>query len=279
MDLESRLAVGILESRPAEAARTLERLPAPDVAGFLDALEARPSARVLGQMQPEAAAGVLARMPAEHAVRIVEQLGVDAGALRLRRLEASVRDAILDALPVRRSRALRSLLRFPERTAGALMDPDVLALPADLTAGDAVERVREAASNARYNLYVVDRDHRLVGVVNLRELLLADSSDLLGGIMRTHVHRLAALSDRRAILAHPGWREVHALPVVDEGGVYLGALRYRTLRRLEEELRGPAPDTGATARALGDLFRTGASAMVEAVASTPSRGAAPEAGR
>jgi hypothetical protein len=62
---------------------------------------------------------------------------------------------------------------------------------------------------------------------------------------------------------------VHALPVVDGGDVYVGAIRYGTLRHLEDELRGHDPEVGATARALGDLFRTGASSLLEAVAASP----------
>jgi hypothetical protein len=72
---------------------------------------------------------------------------------------------------------------------------------------------------------------------------------------------------------------VHALPVVDERDRYLGAVRYRTLRRLEDDMRGVPSEERATARALGGLFRAGASAMLEAmVASTPDRRSA-ESGR
>lgn len=278
MDLEGRLALKILEGHALEAARTLERLPAAAVADFLAASPAAAAARVLACMQPQGAAAVLAGLATGRAARVLDELPVDAGGLRLRHLEAARREAILEALPARRARAYRALLRFPERSAGALMDPDVLALSQDLSVAEALERVREPASHAHYNLYVVDRGQRLVGVVNLRELLVAGRSDSLAGIMRSPVHRIAAHADRRAILAHPGWREVHALPVVDDGGTYLGAILYRTLRRLEEELHGAPLEAGATARALGELFRTGASAMLEAVAaSSPEPG--PMAGR
>jgi hypothetical protein len=76
---------------------------------------------------------------------------------------------------------------------------------------------------------------------------------------------LTALASRADVLAHPGWKEVHALPVVDEQGAYLGALRYRTLRRLEEELlHRPGEDGDATA-ALGQLFATAATGLLEAL--------------
>jgi magnesium transporter len=136
---------------------------------------------------------------------------------------------------------------------------------------EAVDRVREAAGEARYNLYVVDRDQLLVGVVNLRELLMAEPGAPLSSLMKTAVHRLSARADRPTVVSHPGWRLVHALPVVDERGRYLGAVRYRTMRRLEEGLRNDGTEEGATARALGGLLRAGASAVLEAlVSSVPS---------
>jgi magnesium transporter len=272
MALEHDLAMRVLVSHPLEAAQALERLAADETARFLAMAEPITGAACLRSMHVPAAAEVLGALEATRAAKVVEELPVDVAAACLRRLEAAPREQLLAQLGGRQQRALRSLLRFTPHTAGSLMDPDVLALPADLTAADATGRVREAAREARYNVYVVDRDQRLTGVFNLRELLLAEPQALLSSIARPNPYRLPASADRRAIVSHPGWREVHALPVVDPDGLYLGAIRYRTLHRLEEELGGSGAETGATARALGELFRTGAGAVLEAVAtSAPAR--------
>ena len=74
-----------------------------------------------------------------------------------------------------------------------------------------------------------------MGVLNLRELLLADRKQTLKSVARSDVMSIQGHQDRNAILAHPAWREAHSLPVVDRQGLYLGAIRYRTLRRLESE--------------------------------------------
>ncbi len=144
------------------------------------------------------------------------------------------------------------------------MDPEVLALPSDLTARSALQRVREAASFARYNLYVVDREQRLVGVLNLRELLRARAGDLLSELMVRDPMRITAAADRATLLAHPAWQRVASLPVVDDDGRYLGAVRYRTLRELENEIlpKRRDDDTGA---ALGTLLTVGAAAVLEAI--------------
>ncbi len=270
MDIETRLAGDLLEAHPIEAAQALERLPARDVAALIEDTETKVSGGILQRMAPPLAGAVLSELRPEKASEILEWLPVETAALSLRRMDRSLREQILAALPGRRSQALTSLVRFQEGTAGSLMDPEVLALPHDLTAREALARVREAAGNARYNLYIVDRDQTLVGVINLHELLMARAGERLSSLMQTRVHRLPARADRHTIVSHPGWREVHALPVVDERGVYLGAIRYRTLKLLEEQLRGSRFDEAATARALGGLLRAGAGAMLEAmVASTP----------
>ena len=272
MDLKTRLASDLVAAHPLEAAQVLERLPTRDVAALLARLEFELGARALQQMALYRGTAVLSELPEATASEVVGRLPMEIAALLLRSLDAAARERLLAALSTRRARDLRSVLGFPEGTAGSLMDPEVLALPQDLTAKEVLVRVREAAGHARYNVYVVDRDQVLVGVINLRELLMARPGDLLSSLMQTAVHRLAARADRHTVVSHPGWRAVHALPVVDERGRYLGAVRYRTLRRLEEGLRGAQSEEGATARALGGLFRAGASAMLEAmVASTPDR--------
>jgi magnesium transporter len=280
MDLETRLASELVEAHPIDAAQAFERLRPRDVAALLEGLKVSSGAHVLQRMAPTSAAPVLSELDRGRASEILESLPAELGALCLRSMDPSVRDQILATLPGRRARELRSTLSFADGTAGSLMDPEVLALPHDLVVREAVARVREAAGNARYNLYVVDRDQVLVGVINLRELLMARPGERLSSLMRTNVHRLPARADRHAVVTHPGWREVHSLPVVDERGLYLGAIRYRTLRIIEEGLRGTVPEGGATARALGDLFRAGAAAMFEAMAaSTPQGQPSTELGR
>jgi magnesium transporter len=280
MDIETRLAGDLLEAHPIDAAQASERLPARDVAALIGKMETKVSGGILQHMAPPLAGAVLSELGLEKASEILERLPVEMAALSLRSMDSSLREQVLAALPGRRSGALTSLLRFPDGTAGALMDPEVLALPHDLTAREALARVREAAGDARYNLYIVDRDQKLVGVINLHELLVARPGDPLSSLMKTSVHRLPARADRHAVVSDPGWREVHALPVIDERGVYLGAIRYRTLRLLEEQLRGSRSDEGATARALGGLLRAGASAMLEAmVASAPRSQPSAELGR
>ena len=141
-----------------------------------------------------------------------------------------------------------------------------------MTVGEAIAQIRRSPDYVRYNLYVVDREGRLVGVLNLRELLLSDSKEPLESIARRDVHSIQSHEGRAAILRHPAWKEAHSLPVVDRRGTYLGAIRYRAWRLLEEEMRGGrARRDSTTADALGDLFATSVAGAVGALTELASR--------
>lgn len=275
MSLARTLAIDLAEDHPDDAAAMLEVLPVDESTAFVDALPVEAAARVLRRTTAHPAAAVLSRLPAARAAEIATRLPTEVAAGYLRRVTARERTPILEALDERRSRSLEALLRFREGTAGALMDPEVLALPGDLEVRTAIERVRQSAEHARYNVYVVDRDDRLQGVFNLRELLLADPRQTLAGVMQRDVIHVHAETDWRTLVDHPGWRRVHSLPVVDDAGTYLGAVRYRTLRDLEAQRRSTRrAEPGVTAQALGDLISVGLSGAMEAIAAA-SRGGSP----
>ncbi|HMB71618.1 MAG TPA: CBS domain-containing protein [bacterium] len=279
MKLQERLAVRFAADHPGEAAAVLEPRPPEDAARALAALPPAVAAQVIRRMAPAAAARAAEHADAAEAGRILGHLTTDTAIPVLRRISPARRQAVADALPREHAEAVRAVLAFPAGTAGASMDPRHLALPADLTVKDTLEAMRRDPEHAHYNVYVVDRDQRLVGVLNLQEILAASPGDRLAERMKSPEHRLDADAGHHAILRHPGWRHVHSLPVVDRDGRYLGALRYRALRGLEAERDGgaAAPEL-VTVRALGDLFGAGLGGLLGAfAASVPSR--APSAPR
>jgi magnesium transporter len=265
VNLERELARHALEHHPGRAATVLERLDESEAIRLLGSGPVASAAAVLVSLSPQYGTAVLGRVKPERAARILDALPVDTAARLLRRAATDVQTALLTHIDPKHASSIRAVLRFPEGSAGALMDPDVLALPSELTAREAMERVRKGAELARYNLYVVDQAQHLVGVLNLRELLLARRSTPLTDLMTRDPHRVVATADRASVLANPGWKAVHALPVVDEAGVFLGAIRYRVLRHLEEELLAARTDDFDTSAALGQVVAESARGLLDAL--------------
>jgi magnesium transporter len=263
------LCRAFLDAQPTDAARFIERLPPAEAATLLAELPPAVSAIALDRMTPSAAAACLAGMSPAAAAPLVGALRIDLAAALLRRVAAAEQAALLEGLPPDTAGVLRTLLRHPEGTAGALLDPQAVTVAADVTAADATAQLRRSPQHMLYYVYVVDRAGRLVGVVDVPELLLARPRDLMDGIMHRQVACLRAEVGPSAILAHPGWRRYHALPVVDRDQRLLGAVRYQTFRRLEDEARNRShgTDAVATAFALGELYWLGLSGLLDAVAS------------
>jgi magnesium transporter len=283
MDLRQTLTRSFAAEYPGEAAAVLESRPHDEVATVLRMLPPDVAAGVLERMAPVPAGRAVERMEAKDVSSIFARLTLNAMLSLLRPLTQERREEILRALPKEHADAVGAVIGFPPGTAGALMDPRLLAIPVDLTVEEAVKTIRREAAHSHYNLYVIDRDRELVGVLNLHELMQANPRDRLEAIMKTPQHRLAADDDSHAIINHPGWRQVHSLPVVDRDGRFLGVIRYRVFRRLETEIRGDdTPPEVRTARALGDLFGTGLGGLIEVIASavspTPGAPAEPDKG-
>lgn len=283
METERLVSEAFLEHHPSEAARTVEARPAAAVAAFLAESPPERLAPVVTAMDPTVAAHALGDIDAAVAAALVEALPSHAASVLLRRLAPETRDGILERLAPGAGARVRRLLRYAPGSAGALLDPAVLTAPPDLTVRETLQRVRDADAHVHYYLFVVDRRGSLVGVVSLRELLGAASDALLGAVAHRTVATLPATADRDAILAHPSWSDLHALPVVDAGGRFLGIVRHETLRLLESEARATPVGSATVAAALdlGEVVWTaGAALLGEAIAAvgTPPRGPDREAG-
>ncbi len=264
-DHERRIARAFVEAHPDAAALLLERMPPGDAAAFLEQLPLVTAAEALKRMALALGADAAERLSEERAAAILALLPADSAAGLLRRMESSRQPALLARLPEDVAANVMVLLRYPEQTAGAYMDTRVLALPQEMTVGEARARLRRAARQALFYIYVVDREQQLAGVVNLRELMLADSKLPLADVMYRNVSRIPAGADHAEILAHPAWRDVHALPVVDERNVFLGAIRYRTLRILEAEYasRRQSQSPAVLAISLGELYWLGIARLLQ----------------
>jgi len=268
---EERLARAFIDAQPSRAAKALEQLPGAQAAAVLRLVPARSAATVMGEMTPPHAAALLARLEPESASSVAAEMTTHHVASVLRAMDDAAREQLLAALPADTREPLARILPYPLGTAGAAMDPAVFRLPDDVIVADARARLRLAARDLLYYVYVVDREQHLVGVLDIPELMLAPARERLSAVMRRDVDQLSAWMPVSMVQEHPGWQLLHALPVVDEEQRLLGAIRYQTLRRLEQESGERAPDASVlTARALGELFQIGTTGLVAGVAATAS---------
>lgn len=277
MNAEVHIAHGFMEAQPERAAMTLEQLPVAQAAAVLREAPAPLAATVLRGMNVSFAAECLTQITDAGAALVAELSIADAASV-LRAMEPAQRAALLAELSEGSREPIERVLQYAHGTAGSVMDAGVFRLPDDVLVADARGRLTRAARELLYYVYIVDREHRLVGVLDIPELMLARARDPLSATMHRDVERLNVLTPVALVREHPGWQSYHSLPVVDDEDRLLGAIRYQTLRRLERDAtgRGPAP-AQLTAGALAELFRLGTDGLVAGIAATT--GAIPDLDR
>lgn len=265
------LSYMFITAHPIDAARILERHPPEETAPFFSGAPARVSAAVLQAMDTQSAAHCLDRLENHISASIIDRMPIHIAAVLLRHMEQT--EALLNAFLKDRTEDLQLLLRYPDGTAGSLMDPRILTIPNDLTAGEALTRVQAQATVAKDYIYVVDRGQILVGIYSLNRLLEAPPHQKITALMDKPTAQVSPYMTQQAIIEHPGWHLFHDLPVVDPQGMFLGAISYKTLRKLEYEAighTGTESDQDASS-ALGELYWIGLSAFVKGAASIARR--------
>ena len=274
MSALDRLSDEYLRRYPTSAARVLEALPAAEVAALLAAQEPQAAAAVLEAMAPALARSTLAALEVEPAAAIAQALPVAQEVLLLRRLAPAERDAILAALPAAEAATCRGLLAYPPGSAGALMDPTALWLPEDVTAGAAEEAIRRDRDRMPPYLYLIERGGRLTGVVDPLELRGAEPDSPVAPLMRPAVEWLAVADPRDRVIAHAGWRELRALPVVDDTHRLVGVVSRDTVSRLRGEA-GPGAHPISLTLSLAELFWLGVAGMTDGFAQVTGGGREP----
>ena len=269
MNGELMVSLEFMNNHPLDAARILERLPPEKTASLLKEAPLLPVAKVLERMDLGPAIDCLMVLGAKRCGAILEKLSFELGSLFLRRMEKTYRESVLQSITQEVADPIRRVLQYPEGTAGGLMNPLVFTVPEDIPAREALRRVRKHPQQINEYIYVLNRENGLAGLVTIRELMLADPDAPISMMIPARIGRLSVHLNRQAILAHPGWREFYALPVVDEKGLFLGAIGYHTLRRLEgeaDEIRMADPEKAAGS-ALGELYRIGLAGFLKSAVS------------
>lgn len=266
MASSEELSYAYLDAHPAEAARVLEHLASQDCAAFLAATPVRLAAPVLRQMLPLIAARCLERLDDAAASALLNALQPQVGAAVLRHLPEPRHAPLLAQLSTTAAIAFRLLLSYSADTVGGWMDPHALALPSDVPVRDAIERVRQTEHGFGGDLYVLDRNQQLRGIVELAGLLRANSTDPVSRVMHAAECSLPARAPLAAVRDHYGWNGYRVLPVVERGNRFVGTLAYGDLiRALARDAQARGTPTPAAFAGLARTYWRSVSGMMEAV--------------
>ena len=155
---------------------------------------------------------------------LVDDMFLDDTVDIIEEMPANVVKRILANSSPENRKQINSLLEYPDDSAGSIMTTEYVSLPASATVEDAFEKIRRTGVNKEtvYTCYVTDRKKRLIGVVTVRDMLLAEKTELIAHIMDENVITAFTLDDKEQVALKFSKYDFLALPVIDKEGCLVG---------------------------------------------------------
>jgi len=243
----------LAKSSPYEVGAFLERLEVDDRRTLLRKLSEEKAAEILAEMDAADSAEVVGAMRENRAVKILEDLDLDDAADIVSQLKEEDRDRLLQKVKPEIAHAVRKLMTYAPDTAGGVMNPHIPTVRDNLMIDQAIERVRELHQEIDdfYDIYVVDFNKKLKGVIFLRDLLFSDPKKQVKDIMKTDLQGFCyPEQDKETVALTMAEHNLREVPIVDRHGHLLGIVSHDdVLDIIQEEatediqkLLGAGPD-------------------------------------
>ena len=241
------------------------------VAASLTPLHHVEAIEALNQLEPKLAAGVIEHLPADARTNLFNHPGLinnstimellshgcastllaglnpDRRAEIFRNMDEDHREALREHLDPETRASIERIMAYPPDSAGGIMTTEFVAVPATLTAGQTIDRLRDLEPDAEtiYYVYVVDQESRLVGVLSLRDLVIAPPETHISGIMVKNVIHVYVEDHADQVAQIIGRYNLLAVPVVSDDERLVGIITVDdTIERLlpqERRRRLPMP--------------------------------------
>ncbi len=221
-----------------------------DVAGLFDGLEEKQipvmfrllpkeqAAETFVEMEPEAQQLLIQGFSDNELREVLDELYVDDAADLVEEMPANVvRRILTQADPEMRS-SINQILRYPENSAGALMTMEYVSLRPDMTVEESILRIRRQGVDKEtiYTCYVLEKDRTLLGIVTVKDLLLAESDDTeIKEIMTENVISVTTQDDQEEVAKMFSKYNFLALPVVDTENRMVGIVTFDDAMDVMEE--------------------------------------------
>jgi magnesium transporter len=227
------------ELHPATIAETVgEDFTPEEIWQLISAADIRTQAAIFEYLPVELQESMVENTARPQVGRLIEKMSHDDRVDLLRRLPSRVSENLLRLVDEADRRDIKTLFNYEEGTVGAMLTTDYAWLPPNLTAAEAVDQLRQQAPDREtiYYIYVLDEAQRrpegglaprtLLGVISLRDLILAPRHKLLSELMEEELIALKYSDDRRTAADLLARYDFIAVPVLDDEGRMLGIVTH-----------------------------------------------------
>lgn len=241
------------ELHPADIGEIINNANPHDQTRLFDLIADDIKPDVLAELDDRAGADILEDMTAEEISDIVEEMAPDDAADVLGEMEKERSAEILNLMENTDSEEVRELLQYDEDTAGGIMTTDFVAAHSNMTAAEAIEYIGSLdLDEPFYNLYVIDSENRLIGWVQIWELLKKTNRNLpLSKIANDEPIYVHTNADQEEVARIAAKYDLSSLPVLDWQNKLVGRITVDDIMDVIEE------------EASEDIFKLAGSSDVE----------------
>ena len=241
----------LLEQKKYQSLRDILATMNPsDIAGILDQLDERKLPLVFRLLPKELAAEAFVEMETDQQAllirgfsdtelkEVLDEMFVDDAVDIVEEMPANVVKRILDQAEPDMRKQINEILRYPEDSAGSIMTTEYVSLRPGMTVGEAILRIRRQGVDKEtiYTCYVLAKDRTLIGLVTVKDLLLAeDDEDKIEDLMITNLISVTTQTDQEEVARMFSKYNFLALPVVDGENRMVGIVTFDDAMDVMEE--------------------------------------------
>ncbi len=215
-------------THPADLAAQLAEIPIDKALETLADLDPECCALVLGHMDYDDQREIAFRLPDPKLALVVARMSSDDRVDLLQSLPEDQKETLLHLLAKTEREDIRKLCSYPEGTAGSIMTSEYAVLTPELTAQQAIDKLRLEAPDKEtiYYAYVVDSQRRLLGLVSLRQLILAKPEVKIDLLMRRDPVLARADEDQEEVVRKMARYDLLAIPVINGNDALVGIVTF-----------------------------------------------------
>ncbi|MFC4403264.1 magnesium transporter [Gracilibacillus xinjiangensis] len=217
-------------------------------------------AEVMEHVDRDLVSDFISEMVPAFAAKIFEEMSTDDAVDILNELEKNKVASFLTIMDKKASDEIKQLLHYEEKTAGSIMTTEFVVIHHEMTVKEAMRHLRKEAPEAEtiYYIYVVDTYKKLVGVISLRDLIIAEGDWIIYDVMSERVVSVPVGEDQEDIAQMMRDYDFLALPVVDFQNHLLGIITVDDIMDVMEE---EASDDYSKLAGISDVERFGDTAI------------------
>ena len=228
----------LVTMNPSDIAGLFEDLEEKQIPLMFRLLTKEQAAETFVEMEPEAQELLIRGFSDNELKEVLDELYADDAAEIVEEMPANVVKRILKAADPELRSSINQILRYPEYSAGSMMTTEYVSLRPSMTVEEAILRIRRQGVDKEtiYTCYVLDKDRTLLGLVTVKDLLLAEDDEMkIEDIMITNMIFVTTLTDQEEVARMFSKYNFIALPVVDGEGRMVGIVTFDDAMDVMEE--------------------------------------------